>query len=60
MRFIYFVFAAALGLSACGGTQPTFDELQSEALALRDAKEAEDRTKWAAISPLTGSATYEG
>ncbi|MFT5628944.1 MAG: hypothetical protein ACI82I_002464 [Gammaproteobacteria bacterium] len=60
MRFIYFVFAAALGLSACGGTQPTFDELQSEALALWDAKEAEDRTKWAAISPLTGSATYEG
>ncbi len=60
MRFIYFVSVAAMGLSACGGTQLTFDELQTEALALWDAQSVEDRTMWAAVSKLSGTATYTG
>lgn len=60
MRSIYFASIAAMSLSACGGTQLTFDELQTEALALWDAQDVEDRTTWATISNLSGTATYTG
>lgn len=60
MRFIYFVSVAAKGLSACGGTQLTYDELQTEAVALWDAQDVQDRTEWSRVSKLSETATYTG
>ncbi|MFT5648779.1 MAG: hypothetical protein ACJAWC_000684 [Yoonia sp.] len=61
MRLIYLVSIAALGLSACGGSQPTYDVLNSNADRIFDALIAEDPTTVSrATDAFQGGASYTG
>lgn len=60
MKRPFFLTACLATLAACGGSQPTFTELQNDALALYDARTAEIATDPSDVVVLRGSALYDG
>lgn len=61
MKFVVLSCVAFVGLSACGGSKPTFDELQTDARRLYDIIDDQPRTTMGATrAELTGGANYTG
>lgn len=55
-----FLAPCLFALTACGSSQPAFDALQSDAVALLGEQNELNRTKWAIVRDLSGKATYDG